>query len=148
MKLLQKITGLFKSIPTYMLCGIVVAILILLGIYLYRSPSSLKSRKTESFTDLATPSSFMMFYTDWCPHCTHAKPEFKKIMDNCSSGELNGKKIVVKMINAEENKDMAREYKVEGYPTLIFTKDGKNYTYEGNRTEKDMMSYLETMLRY
>jgi thiol-disulfide isomerase/thioredoxin len=148
MKLLHKITGLFKSIPTYMLCGIVAAIIILIVIYLYGLPKSSKTKKNETFTNLESPSSFMMFYTDWCPHCTHAKPEFNKVMDKCTSGELNGKKIVVKMINAEENKDMAREYKVDGYPTLIFTKDGKNYTYEGNRTEKDMMSYLETMLRY
>jgi thiol-disulfide isomerase/thioredoxin len=146
MKLLNKITALCKSIPTYMICGITIAIFILLFLYLYNSPAIVS--KKESFANLETPSSFMMFYTDWCPHCTHAKPEFKKVMEKCSSGELNGKKIVVKMINAEENKDLAREYKVEGYPTLIFTKDGKNYTYEGNRTEKDMMSYLETMLRY
>jgi thiol-disulfide isomerase/thioredoxin len=147
MKVLQKITNLFKSIPTYMLFGIVITVIILVLLYLYNTPSSNK-QKSETFSNLETPTSFMMFYTDWCPHCTHAKPEFKKVMDNCASGEINGKKIVVKMINAEENKDMAREYKVEGYPTLIFTRDGKNYTYEGNRTEKDMMSYLETMLRY
>jgi protein disulfide-isomerase A1 len=147
MKLLQKITGLFKSIPTYMLCGIIVAIVVLLVVYLYGLPNN-KSTKKETFATLEKSANFLMFYTDWCPHCTHAKPEFKKVIDKCASGELDGKKIVVKMINAEENKDMAREYKVEGYPTLIFTKDGKNYTYEGNRTEKDMMSYLETMLRY
>jgi thiol-disulfide isomerase/thioredoxin len=147
MKLLQKITGLFKSIPPYMLCGIVAAIIILLVVYLYGLPSN-KTTKKETFTTFEKSANFLMFYTDWCPHCTHAKPEFKKVMDKCSSGELNGKKIVVKMINAEENKDIAREYKVEGYPTLIFTKDGKNYTYEGNRTSDDMMSYLETMLRY
>jgi hypothetical protein len=146
MKLLQKFTSLLKSIPSYMIVGIIVTLLILLVIYLYGIPTS--NTKKETFATLETPTSFMMFYTDWCPHCTHTKPEFKKVMNNCSSGELNGKKIVVKMINADENKDLAREYNVEGYPTLIFVKDGKNYTYEGNRTEKDMMSYLETMLRY
>jgi len=147
MKLLQKITGLLKSIPPYMTCGIIAAIIILLVVYFYGIPSS-NSLKKETFISLENPPSFMMFYVDWCPHCTHAKPEFKKVMDNCSSGEFKGKKIVVKMINADENKELAKEYKVDGYPTLIFTKDGKNYTYEGNRQSEDMMSYLETMLRY
>jgi thiol-disulfide isomerase/thioredoxin len=146
MKILQKISSLYKSIPKNILLAILAIIIILLVMYMYNVPSMINTKK-ETFTSLEKPSSFMMFYTDWCPHCTHAKPEFKKVMDKCSSGELNGKKIVVKMINAEEDKELVKEYKVEGYPTLIFTRDGKNYTYEGNRTSADMMSYLETMLR-
>ena len=146
MKILQKISSLYKSIPKNILLGILAIIILLLVMYMYNVPSMINTKK-ETFTSLEKPSSFMMFYTDWCPHCTHAKPEFKKVMDKCSSGELNGKKIVVKMINAEEDKELVKEYKVEGYPTLIFTRDGKNYTYEGNRTSADMMSYLETMLR-
>lgn len=132
-----------KSVPVYVILLLLVVLFVLYKVY---SNSSQSPR--ETFANLSKSSNFMMFYTDWCPHCQHAKPEFKKVMDKLSNGELNGHTISVKMINAEEDKDLAKEYNVEGYPTIILTKDNKNYTYEGNRTEKDMMSYLETMLRY
>jgi thiol-disulfide isomerase/thioredoxin len=121
-----------------------VILIFAIGLYIYRQYNKPK----EHFAQLSKQADFMMFYADWCPHCTHAKPEFKKVMDKLSSGELNGHKINVKMINAEENKELAKQFKVDGYPTLILKMDDKTYTYEGNRTEGDMMTYLETMLRY
>ena len=133
----------FIYIPLY---AILIGLLFIIILFMLLNKP--KSSSKENFANLDRTTNFMMFYTDWCPHCQHAKPEFKKVMKNLSNGKLNGHKLSVKMINAEENKDLANQYQVEGYPTIIFTKDGKNYTYEGNRTEKDMMSYLETMLRY
>ena len=84
-----------------------VILIFAIGLYIYRQYNKPK----EHFAQLSKQADFMMFYADWCPHCTHAKPEFKKVMDKLSSGELNGHKINVKMINAEENKELDIEDK-------------------------------------
>jgi thiol-disulfide isomerase/thioredoxin len=143
-KILDFLTTRVKNIPVYVIIIGVLALLVVAYFVFFRSNSSCP----ESFTTLTKPVNFMMFYTDWCPHCQVAKPEFQKVMDRLGDGKLNGHSIEVKMINAEKDKELAKQFNVEGYPTIILTKDDKNYTYEGNRTEKDMMSYLETMLRY
>jgi thiol-disulfide isomerase/thioredoxin len=142
-KILDFLNTRVKNIPVYLII-IVLVLLVVIYLVFIRGRSSCG----ESFTTLNKPVNFMMFYTDWCPHCQVAKPEFQKVIDRLADGKLNGQSIEVKMINAEKDKELAKQYNVEGYPTIILTKDNKNYTYEGNRTEKDMMSYLETMLRY
>lgn len=119
----------------------VVGILfVLYTVYAFLAPKAATYVSHETFADNAP--AFRMFYADWCPHCQVAKPEFEKLLELNKKG-LNGKPIKVEMIDAEKNHEMAKEFGVEGYPTIILTKNGKNIVYEGPRTESGFMDWLK-----
>ena len=104
------------------------------------------ANRLEGFTGSSDQNTFTMVYVDWCPHCKDAKPHFQSLMDNWNGKQINGKTVVIEMLNGESKNsaDQAKvkELKVESYPTLILTKDGKHVAYDGERTEEAMLSWL------
>jgi thioredoxin-like negative regulator of GroEL len=51
------------------------------------------------------------------------------------------------MVNGDNEPEVTKEFDVKGYPTVILVKDNRKYTYEGSRTDSEMLSYLESMMR-
>jgi thiol-disulfide isomerase/thioredoxin len=85
-----------------------------------------------------------LFYADWCPHCVHFKPHFKKAM-----AELNGKvgkdgkKMRLEMVDCDAHKEMGKKYDVNGFPTVKLIKDdGTQVEYGGERTYEGLQKYL------
>ena len=66
-----------------------------------------KDTNTNKVADL------YFFYTDWCPHCKRAKPEWDKLKAAVSQGRVNGYKINFYEVDCEKNKDLADKFKVE-----------------------------------
>ncbi len=58
------------------------------------------------------------FYAEWCGPCKRMAPFVKELKDENSD-------INVMQIDAEANVDIAGRYRIEGYPTIIFFKDGQ-----------------------
>ena len=59
--------------------------------------------------------------------------------------------VVVELVDFEDsdNEEIIKEFEneVEGYPTIILTKDGKNHHYKGDReSASSYMNYLTEML--
>jgi thiol-disulfide isomerase/thioredoxin len=102
--------------------------------------------KTEKFQDSAR-NELYIFYADWCGYCQRAKGDFEKVAKQLASKEINGKKIEVRMVNGDKEPEITKDFDVKGYPTVILVKDSRRYTYEGSRTEKEIMTYLESMMR-
>jgi len=59
----------------------------------------------------------MDFYTDWCGWCK--KLDAETYGDETVAAFLNESFICLK-VNAEEHADLAKEYEVLGYPTIVF----------------------------
>lgn len=80
------------------------------------------------------------FFAPWCGHCQNLVPEFTK-----AANTLNG---VVKFgaVNADQYKDLARKYKIGGFPTIYIFFSNKNQPihYDGKRTARDI---VDTTLR-
>lgn len=89
-----------------------------------------------------TPT-FVMFYAPWCGHCKSAKPEFEKFMKKL---ETEGSKVKAVMIDCEENKDMARKYDVQGFPTFKLFPNGMSGSgvkeYNGARSIDGWASFV------
>jgi len=97
---------------------------------------------TEDFANSNDPV-LVMFYAPWCGHCQVAKPEFQKLMSRVNSG---GRKKAI-MINADENKEIARAHNVQGYPTIKYYPRGMNdknssKEYSGPRTVDGWLSFM------
>lgn len=94
-------------------------------------------------SDNISPHKFIMFYVDWCGYCQRAKPEFEQLI---GIKDLNGKKVEISMINADQNKELASSYRVSGYPTILLIKpNGDVSSYNGGRTKTDFLQFLNTI---
>lgn len=100
----------------------------------------------EGFEGFSAPRQgavFTMFGVDWCPHCVKAKPLFESLGPTVTIG---GHEVTLRYINPEEQKDMAKDYVIEGYPTFYFENGNTKVKYSGPRTVAGFQEFLQTQL--
>ena len=109
-----------------------LTILVFLG-YRFWRPMKAPKRETPP-----TEARLYFFYTDWCGWSKKAKPEWEKLTAKLGDNTYFGKtKLSLVPVNAETDRNLADEYDVEGYPTIILERsDGleqynKSVTYDG-----------------
>jgi thioredoxin 1 len=103
-----------------MVIVVLLIILVVLVVYYIR-------QNNENYDNRPT---IYFFYVNWCPHCKTAKP----IVDNFIKNNSN---VNVKQINCEEkeNKALAQDFNVKGYPTIVLEKDNKRTELETGVSE-------------
>jgi hypothetical protein len=77
--------------------------------------------------------SLTLYYADWCPHCKPLIPMFKKL-------KVSG--VQIRMLEQAEN----REFKVQGYPTIVYRNGNSMEMYNGPRTKSDIINFLKNKL--
>ena len=123
---------------TALLIGIIVAILTALGLY---------GNRLAGFQNPGPDmNTFTMYYADWCPHCTSAKPEMEALVAK-GPIDINGVKCKVRMIQPETQPEEAKGKPVKGFPTfLLETVDGKTVEYKGKRNTDGYLAFLNESL--
>jgi len=112
----NKVNNVFKGIKVEqcVVCVLVIVLVVLVVYYVNKNNEGFNSEKPTLY----------FFYVDWCGYCKKAKPKVAEMENN--SAITN--KVNIKRINCEgssEEKALAKEYKVDGYPTFKF-KDKPN----------------------
>jgi len=116
-----------------------------------------EAAKREAFDDVNVTESFQnntcgfrMFHVDWCGYCKEAKPGFQQFMKENNGKTFGGKKLVVEMINAEQEKEKTAGFTdaggkalVESYPTIVFSKDGQHTKYNGDRDPSAYAQFVQ-----
>jgi thiol-disulfide isomerase/thioredoxin len=98
---------------------------------------------TEGFE--SGSKSLVICKADWCGHCKKAAPEFNKLVSASPISLNDGSNVVVKMLDADQDKSELSNYKVRGYPTILIM-DGSQVTeYPGERTHDGVMNFLNSM---
>jgi thiol-disulfide isomerase/thioredoxin len=92
----------------------------------------------------------MLFYTDWCPHCKTAKPEWEQVKAEYNGKQINGYTIIFTEVNctteSQEVTDMMNTYKIEGYPTIKLVKDNQIIDYDAKPTQATLSQFLNTVV--
>jgi hypothetical protein len=89
------------------------------------------------------------FNTSWCGWSTKFQPEWDKFMANVNSdNSLNGV-VEVKDVKCDndDNKQLAIDNNVQGYPTVVIINKGVSSHYTGPRTVEGLKEALRNMLK-
>jgi len=71
----------------------------------------------------------VMFYLSWCDHCKDMEPHFQKLAESASN------EVIVGRVNLEKNLELAKRFRVDGAPTLLYF------------AKKDPLTAQEVLLR-
>lgn len=117
----------------------VVFLLIVLVVLNYYGPFY------EDFAD-AAGTTVVIAKAEWCGHCKAAAPEFKRLVDASPISLKSGKKVTVKMLDADKDKAeiQALPTKIRGYPTILILTGGgaEAKEYPGDRTYDGVVDFL------
>ena len=108
-----------------------------------KSPKTLTS---ESTSDVE----ILFFYTDWCPYCKTAKPEWNKVKEELDGTKLKSYNLIFKDINCtnenKENSALMTTYKIEGYPTIKLIKNNEVIDYDAKPNSETLKQFIESVV--
>ncbi|XP_055709499.1 protein disulfide-isomerase A5 [Phlebotomus papatasi] len=83
---------------------------------------------------------FVFFYASWCGHCKVVKPVISEIAEDMSRKEDGAK---VAAIEASVNANVAKRFKIEGFPRFNMFIDGQVVSeYKGERSRTGFTEYI------
>lgn len=86
-----------------------------------------------------------MYYVNWCPHCTSAKPHWNKLEQEMNGAVVNGKKILITKVDCEANPEVAKAQNITGYPTFKFDMNEKHFEYQDEAVFDKMKTYIRNI---
>jgi thiol-disulfide isomerase/thioredoxin len=164
-KIKNRLTNLVYYKKTIFL-AILFFIFIMIGIYVYKVYKQQKvtiqhpsynnsSESSGSPTDASGSSSnttgdksvdLYLFYTEWCPHCKKAKPEWQIVKQNYATKKVNGYKINFVEVDCDADQELASKFNVESYPTVKLVKGNQIIEFDAKVDVKTLEEFLTTML--
>ena len=81
-----------------------------------------------------------------CGHCKRTMPAYQRITDSYK----NDSNITVIKVDCDQNKDIASEHNIQGFPTFRLYPNGMNNKnnyeeYEGGRNYEDFDEYIKSL---
>ena len=87
----------------------------------------------------------MLFYADWCGHCTEFKKEGGDWETIKAHPEVKDKVNFVE-VDCDKEKELAAEYGVTSFPTLFFVKGGKKMEHKGARNADSLFEAISKFI--
>uniref|UniRef100_A0A914Y5W4 Protein disulfide-isomerase n=1 Tax=Panagrolaimus superbus TaxID=310955 RepID=A0A914Y5W4_9BILA len=83
------------------------------------------------------PTVLIEFYAPWCGHCKTLAPEYEKAAKSL-------KNVPLAKVDATVETELNKRFKIEGFPTLKFWKDGENpIDYDGGRDADSIVQWIK-----
>ncbi|KAH8365901.1 hypothetical protein KR093_006999, partial [Drosophila rubida] len=96
---------------------------------------------SDRFIDVRHEGQWLvMFYAPWCGYCKKTEPIFALVAQ-----ALHATNVRVGRLDCTKYPAAAREFKVRGYPTIMFIKGNMEFTYNGDRSKDELVDYALRM---
>jgi len=82
-----------------------------------------------------TPTLYL-FKAEWCQHCVAFKPTWAKLQESLKN------KIQFVTYDADKNSKEVKEYKIDGFPTMILKTNDKAIEYVGPRDKNSIVEFI------
>ncbi|XP_064481351.1 protein disulfide-isomerase A5-like [Ornithodoros turicata] len=86
------------------------------------------------------PSVLVMFYAPWCGHCKKMKPEYVEAAAKLKADNIPG---VLAAVDATTEKTVAEKFKITGYPTVKYFKNGQLAFDANQRTAAKIVEFMK-----
>jgi len=86
------------------------------------------------------------FYTEWCPYCKKARPEWDKFKNVYKDKTVNGYKIEFIEVDCDKDEATATQFEVEGYPTIKLVKNGTIVQYDAKPKFETLEEFVKTSI--
>ena len=157
LSLMSKIKNAGSAFSMTTILYIVAAILfIIIGVFVYHQyvkPSlnpTYTANREKQHGEASNEAELMFFYTDWCPHCKTAKPDWAEVKAEYENKTINGYHIIFTEVNctteSDEVEKLMNKYKIEGYPTIKLLKDGQIIEYDAKPSKDTIIQFLNSVL--
>ncbi len=93
----------------------------------------LKELNNENFVNETKDGlKLIEFFADWCGFCTRQEPILKEL-----------DKIWIGRVNTDENKDIAKKYRISSLPSFVLMKNGEEVErFSGLHSKFDIMNII------
>ena len=71
--------------------------------------------------------------SDRCGHCKKLEPIYSVVARQLKALAAD---VIMARVDATMETELAKDYDITGYPTLMMFRKGRQYEYQGGRTEK------------
>ena len=130
-----------------------VAIFIIAAVYAYKTyavprinPEYVSNKEFIEGEGLNQTADIYFFYTEWCPHCKKAKPEWQQFKNQIGTNKVNGVKLNFREVDCDEDQETANKFKVEGYPTIKLVYGNKVVDYDAKPHSDTLLQFVNTSL--
>lgn len=151
MEAIQNIISSITGNKNVMLILLVSAILIGVAVYVYinyiqprLNPKYVENK--EILQQENNEAELYYFYTNWCPYCKKAKPEWEQLKNEFENKPINGTIVYFREIDCEKDEETANQFNVEGYPTIKLVTNGKIIEYDAKPNYDTLVEFLHTSL--
>jgi thiol-disulfide isomerase/thioredoxin len=126
------------------------------GYYAYRMMAKpiIDNRKTANIANMAQRSEevqIYLFYADWCPHCTKAKPEWNTFKEEFDGSEMNGYAVQAIEVDCTEttteNSPLIQKFGVDSFPTVKMMKSNQVIDFDSKVTSSSLTQFINSMLQ-
>lgn len=109
---------------------VIIVISLILLYFIYKN-------KNEKLDSISKNPTLGVYYTNWCGY----SKRFLNELDNGLKNKLESS-VSVKLVDCEKNPDECKRLNVRGYPTVILHKNNEDILYNGNRSEDDLINFI------
>ena len=136
-----------KSLMVIVSLLFLIMVVVQMSGYFHEGFTSISPSELQNNLGSSGEKRLILFYADWCPHCTSFKPVWEEVQTSTSSNKMLAIDVGDK---SSESSQLMEEYNVSGFPTVILvenTDSGKKIeVYEGNRDKTSLETYVNQNL--
>ena len=158
-KIISTFKGAFKSKKSI---GLVIfaVILLLIAYYVFKmylyprlNPTYVSNKEFQQTDDNVKTTkepelaNIYYYYTQWCPYCKKARPEWDKTKEKFNETVINNNKLQFHEIDCDAKTNQDKVKDIDGYPTIkMFLPDGKTVEYDSKPDAKTLELFINSVL--